>query len=290
MILQLENWVRYILNVTTPGNIHDFNKKEFKLINKDNFSDYNYDLNKLHYKYRTDFPWGSVHPRNTIQYFNDKNVFLGEGVFSNPNDKSLVITTKYEPRFIDNIKPWPYESTRFRNEIPYSVGMIHSKDSWKYGFFKVQAKLPKGSGLWPAIWLTGDKNWPPEIDILEGYSNDRGKYGRKLESNLHYKLTNIKDAAGAQKHPLRLDPTENYINYVLWWEPNFIRIYYNGYLVRSITDKLILDYFSQEKMHLIISTGVRKSHTDNITPYSQMLIKNIEIYQRESYETSISKS
>ena len=55
-----------------------------------------------------------------------------------------------------------------------------NKGDWKYGRFEIRAKMPKGRGLWPAIWMLptdwkyGD--WPVsgEIDIMEhvGYLPD----------------------------------------------------------------------------------------------------------------------
>ncbi len=45
------------------------------------------------------------------------------------------------------------------------------KGDWKYGKIEVRAKLPKGLGTWPAIWMlasTTPLKWPDdgEIDII----------------------------------------------------------------------------------------------------------------------------
>jgi len=52
--------------------------------------------------------------------------------------------------------------------------MTRNKASWKYGRIEVRAKLPRGKGTWPAIWMLGtaygnDADWPMcgEIDIME---------------------------------------------------------------------------------------------------------------------------
>jgi beta-glucanase (GH16 family) len=48
-----------------------------------------------------------------------------------------------------------------------------SKKNFQYGRIDVRAKLPKGKGIWPAIWMLGENitsvNWPTcgEIDIME---------------------------------------------------------------------------------------------------------------------------
>jgi beta-glucanase (GH16 family) len=54
------------------------------------------------------------------------------------------------------------------------------KGDWLYGRFEVKAKIPKGRGTWPAIWMLPSDNsygiWPAsgEIDIMEhvGYDQD----------------------------------------------------------------------------------------------------------------------
>ena len=51
---------------------------------------------------------------------------------------------------------------------------------WKYGRVEAMAKLPKGLGTWPAIWMLGKKvattGWPlgGEIDIMEHVGFDEG--------------------------------------------------------------------------------------------------------------------
>lgn len=54
------------------------------------------------------------------------------------------------------------------------------KGDWKYGRMEIRAKLPKGRGVWPAIWMLSTDwaygGWPGsgEIDIMEnvGYNPD----------------------------------------------------------------------------------------------------------------------
>ena len=54
---------------------------------------------------------------------------------------------------------------------PYNSGRIDTRGlhGWREGFFTVRAKLPCGKGLWPAIWMMGEGDWPSggEIDIME---------------------------------------------------------------------------------------------------------------------------
>ncbi len=65
--------------------------------------------------------------------------------------------------------------------------MTERMHSWKYGRVEIRAKLPKGRGVWPAIWMLGTNNrhvgWPRcgEIDIMEyvGFDPD------SIHANIH---------------------------------------------------------------------------------------------------------
>lgn len=289
MGLQTKNWLRYFLK-KRKGINPDVNPllramNEYNKVSHDKFFSSTYDINKLNSKYNTQYDWGSVHPYNTTQQFTKNNVFIGEELNGAPGNKNLILTTTFSPVEFNDYKPWPYNGKRFDVEVPYSCGMIKSKQSYLFGYFHIVAKLPKGNGLWPAIWLTGENSWPPEIDILEGYTNQYPDYRKgifkntKLNSNLHYVDNHMKKEMGAQSHPLPVDPTEEFISYSCWWTKDFIRIYYDDTLVREITDKVVLDYFSREPMKLIVNNAVRKEYLPYISNYSQMVIKEISIYQ-----------
>ncbi|MBC7827001.1 MAG: glycoside hydrolase family 16 protein [Chitinophagaceae bacterium] len=69
----------------------------------------------------------------------------------------------------------------FKNKKYTSARMVSkNKGDWKYGRFEIKARLPKGKGIWPAIWMLPTKSvyggWPKsgEIDIMEfvGYMPD----------------------------------------------------------------------------------------------------------------------
>jgi len=164
--------------------------------------------------------------------------------------------------------------------IPNAVGVMRSRASWKYGIFLFEAILPSGVQLWPALWLTGVANWPPEIDLLEGYSDGTNDYhnNRNLQSNIHMSDGQGGNyAAGACTHRLPNKVTEDFITYIIWWERDFIKLYYNGYLVREITDPEVLNAMS-EAQQIIIGTGVQQYfNLDNLTP---MIVKNVSVYQK----------
>ena len=72
----------------------------------------------------------------------------------------------------------------------YSSARIRTKrrGEWTFGRFDIRAKLPKGQGVWPAIWMmpSDDKygGWASsgEIDIMEF----KGQEPKKIHGTIHF--------------------------------------------------------------------------------------------------------
>ncbi len=107
-------------------------------------------LDKTSWTYETGASgWGN----NELQYYSNssKNSFLSEG--------NLIIEARKETGSTNS----------------YTSARIISKDkkTFTYGRIDIRAKLPKGQGVWPALWMLGNNisqlNWPAcgEIDIME---------------------------------------------------------------------------------------------------------------------------
>jgi len=61
-----------------------------------------------------------------------------------------------------------------RKSWRYSSGQVNTfnRYTFTYGVIEMRAKVPKGSGSWPAFWaLPADGTWPPEVDVMEIYGN-----------------------------------------------------------------------------------------------------------------------
>lgn len=91
--------------------------------------------------------WGN----NELQNYRRENTSVRDGY--------LIIEAKAE-----NFGNQRYTSSRLTTENKYSV---------KYGRIDIRAALPKGQGIWPALWMLGKNfrqvGWPKcgEIDIME---------------------------------------------------------------------------------------------------------------------------
>ena len=91
--------------------------------------------------------WGN----NELQYYRSSNISVADGF--------LTITAKRE-----NYGGRNYTSSRIKTE-----GLV----AFTYGRVDIRAKLPRGQGIWPALWALGSNfsevGWPysGEIDIME---------------------------------------------------------------------------------------------------------------------------
>lgn len=90
---------------------------------------------------------------------NEQQYYTKEASNARIENGNLIIEARKEDK--ENFK---YTSARM---------LTQGKASWTYGRFEIRAKLPKGMGSWPAIWMLGDNiktvGWPAcgEIDIME---------------------------------------------------------------------------------------------------------------------------
>lgn len=97
------------------------------------------------------------------------------------------------------------------------------KGDWLYGRFEIKAKIPKGVGTWPAIWLLASDNtyggWPNsgEIDIMEHVGFDLNK----IHFTVHNKTYNGGNGKGAEK--LISTATDSFHVYRCDWTPSGIR-------------------------------------------------------------------
>ncbi len=151
-------------------------KGKYELIWSDDF-DYTGLPDELKWNYDTignSYGWGN----NELQHYTFKrkeNTWVDDG--------RLIITTRKEKGFSH-----AYTSARLTTK---------GKGDWLYGKIEVRAKLPSGTGTWPAIWMLPTENtyggWPRsgEIDIMEhvGYNPDSLFFTVHTEAYNHIKGT-----------------------------------------------------------------------------------------------------
>lgn len=128
----------------------------------------------------------------------------------------------------------------------YWSGRIVTKQTFLYGHIEIQAKLPVGRGLWPALWMRTPTNVPlnGEIDLVEGFGSDPSS----IQSTLHpwvdgkedhqycailsvRKTSNIRRSACgsvAKKFQLTADLSKAFHTYAVDWAPDRIVWSFDG--------------------------------------------------------------
>ena len=109
---------------------------------------------------------------------------------------------------------------------PYTSARLNSKASWTYGRIDVRAKLPRGRGTWPAIWMLpvrgeyGKGGWPDngEIDIMEHVGFDPGV----VHGTIHSRAYNHVDRTQRGKNTTVADAQDAFHVYSASWTPQSI--------------------------------------------------------------------
>lgn len=103
--------------------------------------------------------------------------------------------------------------------------VTRKKQEWLYGRFEIRAKLPAGTGTWPAIWMLPVKdvygNWPRsgEIDIMEHVGFDH----EVVHSTVHTARYNHRSGTQKARHDRLAGATRQFHTYICEWEPDRIR-------------------------------------------------------------------
>ena len=177
----------------------------------------------------------------------------------------------------------------------YTSGMISSgrdtsllstppRYEFKYGYTEMRAKLPKGTGLWPAFWtLPSSQGWPPEIDAME----NRVDRPNDINVGVYNKDANGNTVHGSVWVNGLADYTAGYHTFAVDWEPAYIDWYVDGVLRIRVTDPVRIP---TQPMYVIANLAVGGSWPgapDASTPFpSDLDIDWIHVYQRTTDRTA----
>jgi len=168
--------------------------------------------------------------------------------------------------------------------------LTQDKASWTYGRFEIRAKLPKGVGSWPAIWMLGNNiegagavGWPTcgEIDIMEHTGRDLGV----IQFSAHSKLLNW--TLGTQKTAkTNIDNVADAFHvYSIDWTKDMIKFYVDGVLYYNVPNEgKGSDYYPfVAPQFLLLNLAIGGNYTGNVVDDSifpcRMEVDYVRVYQ-----------
>ena len=150
----------------------------------------------------------------------------------------------------------------------------------------MRAKLPKGKGTWPAIWMLSKniKKWPDdgEIDIMEHVGYNQGF----IHASVHTKKYN--HSIGTQKTDTLLvkDATEKFHVYRADWTPEKIEMFIDNkkYFTYINTEKTYDAWPFDQPFYLILNQAVGgnwggKEGVDSTIYPQKFLIDYVRVYK-----------
>ncbi len=248
--------------------------QEWQLVWEDEFDGNELDTTKWSYQTGTGAEYGLTDwGNNELQYYREQNVTVSDG--------SLHIVAKRE-----SYGGKGYTSGRIRTI---------EKGDWTYGRFEFRAKLPRGQGFWPAIWMLPTDleygGWAAsgEIDIMENVGYEPTTVHGTLHFGAAWPDNNYK---GAPYETTGWPFSKVFYDFALEWEEGEIRWYVNGQLFQTLGEG---DWDSRghdfpapfdKRFHLLLNVAVGGNwpgDPDGTTEFPQeMVVEYVKVYKDAS--------
>src|SRR4051794_20845478 len=208
-----------------------------------------------------------------LQYYVTNNVRVHGGI--------LTIEARKE-HYVGTQGARDYTSSRIRTK---------RKGDWLLGRFDTRAKLPRGKGMWPAIWMLPSENryggWPHngEIDIMELLGHEP----QKVYGTLHF--TDVRRRHASSGNHLVLSPgsfADDFHVFRLDWETNAMRWYVDDRLYHTVTNWQSGTNSSpapfNQKFHLLLNLAVGGNwpgNPDSSSSFPQaMVVDYVRVYRK----------
>ena len=208
--------------------------------------------------------WGN----NELEYYTKSNTLLTDGF--------LVIEARKENAGTRN-----YTSSRITTQ---------GKQSFKYGRIDIRAVLPRGQGIWPALWMLGNsisaEGWPAcgEIDIMEMIGGGEGK-DDVVHGTTHWEHSGQYASYGQSYQLANGIFQDEFHVFSITWDEEYIRWFVddNMYNEILITPAELSEF--QEEFFLIFNVAVGGNwpgSPNNGTVFPQrMIVDYVRVFQEE---------
>ena len=136
----------------------------------------------------------------------------------------------------------PYSAARYTSGLLETEGLF----DFLYGRVEIRAKLPKGKGLHPALWLMSvGRRWPPEIDVMEyiGDQQDRVYHNVHWSSGSQWGATVIPGG----------DLSQSFHTFTIDWAPGRLVWYVDGVERHRVEGS---GKVPSERMYLVMAVAV----------------------------------
>lgn len=163
------------------------------------------------------------------------------------------------------------------------------KGDWLYGRIEVKARLPRGRGTWPAIWMLSTDwkygGWPAsgEIDVMEHVGYDPGV----VHGTIHTEAYNHLKGTQKEGKITIADAQDAFHVYAIEWTKDKIDFFVDDKMYHSVSSNP-KDGFKgwpfDQRFHLIMNVAVggnwggQQGIDDSIWP-QRMVVDYVRVYQ-----------
>lgn len=166
---------------------------------------------------------------NELQCYTDRsdNSFVANGTLSIVAKKE----TFSGPGKIDDEEGYNAADTSVTRDYTSARLRSKNKGDWKYGRMEINAKMPQGQGIWPAIWMLPTEwkygAWPlsGEIDIFEAVNSNTGTFGNTVHGTLHFGRAWPNNSYIGEQYVPPKNIWDEFHTYAVEWEDGEIRWY-----------------------------------------------------------------
>ncbi len=217
-------------------------KNQWDLVFSEDFNNQALDQNK----WVTCYWWASAGCTNQgnheLEWYQPGNVSIQNG--------TLQLTAEQQTVKGSDGKTYAYTSGMVTTGRTTKSTKYPAAFAFKYGFIEVRAWVPKGKGLWPAIWLLpADQQTTPEIDVMEIIGDDP----KTVHMNFHYSNGDGSDGLSGGQWISPTDLTEGWHVFAVDWKPDHIDWYIDGVRRREFTQQNLIP---AKPMYLIMNLAV----------------------------------
>lgn len=186
-----------------------------------------------------------------------------------------------------------YTAPEDNQERDYTSARLRTlnKGDWLYGRFEIRAKMPKGKGTWPAIWMLNseENDWPHsgELDIMEAIGSEPGT----IYSNVW--CTNTEAQFGSGGNVQINDPFNTFHIYSMEWDVDTVKFFVDSIKVTQYGREgdIKAQWPFTKKFHLLLNIAIGGDWEGSVSDTTfnnpvRMYVDYVRVYQQSTSKQS----